>query len=80
MTNGPDADISLAWLKIANVGKLVYTTIGSAEVYKDYKVPVEKFRAIGKEISTENGDIYFDIPLKNKSRHKVILLGLFLIL
>ena len=75
VTNGPDADISLAWLKIANVGKLVYTTIGSAEVYKDYKVPVEKFRAIGKEISTENGDIYFDIPLKNDLLAKVVDAG-----
>ncbi|OGD92264.1 hypothetical protein A3E14_03715 [Candidatus Curtissbacteria bacterium RIFCSPHIGHO2_12_FULL_41_13] len=72
VTNGTDSNISLAWLKIANIGKLVYTTIGSAETYKDYKVPAEKLKAIGTEILTENGDIYFDIPLKNDSLAKVV--------
>ena len=70
--NGQDGSITLAWLKIANIGKLVYTTPGSAEPYKDYKVPLEKFKAIASEIATEDGDIYFDIPLKNDSLAKVV--------
>jgi hypothetical protein len=72
ITNGSDENISLAWLKIANIGKLVYTTIGSREIYKDYKVPVEKFGGVLKEISAENGDIYFDVPLKNDNLAKVV--------
>lgn len=72
VTNGADGAISLAWLKIANVGKLVYTTPGSAETYKDYKVPPEKFKAIASEVTAENGDIYFNIPLKNDSLAKVV--------
>ena len=59
VTNGADGAISLAWLKIANIGKLVYTTIGSGEPYKDYKIPVEKFRGIGPEVFAQNGFITF---------------------
>ena len=72
ITNGADGQISLAWLKIANVGKLVYSTAGSKEPFKDYKVPVEKFSGVLKENLSENGDIYFDVPLKNDSLAKVV--------
>ena len=72
VTNGADAEISLAWLKIANVGKLVYTSAGSGETYKDYKVPQTKFSSVMGEISAENGDIYFNVPLKNDSLAKVV--------
>ena len=71
VTNGADSAISLAWLKIANVGKLVYTTVGSAETYKDYKVPQEKFANL-RQVSAEAGDIYFDVGLKNDSLAKVV--------
>src|SRR3989344_6902508 len=71
VTNGTDSNISLAWLKIANIGKLVYTTIGSAETYKDYKVPAEKFDNL-RQISAEAGDVYFDVSLKNDSLAKVV--------
>lgn len=72
VTNGGDANISFAWLKIANVGKLVYTTPASAETYKDYKVPPEKFSSVLRQVFSENGDIYFDVPLKNDSLAKVV--------
>jgi len=72
ITNGSDGNISLAWLKIANIGKLVYTTAGSKETYKDYKVPVAKFSSVLEEVLSENGDIYFDVPLKNDNLAKVV--------
>lgn len=72
LTNGLDSDISLAWLKIANVGKLVYTTIGSAEPFKDFKVPQEKFDKILAKIDQEQGDIFYSVPLKNDSLAKVV--------
>lgn len=72
VTNGQDANISLAWLTIANVGKLVYTTGGSREPYKDYRVPVSKFNAVLKEIGNEAGDVYFEVPLKNDSLAKIV--------
>src|SRR3989344_1009458 len=72
ITNGNDANISLAWLKIANIGKLVYTTSASAEPYKDYKVGEGKFNSTLSEIERENGDIYFDVPLKNDSLAKIV--------
>ena len=72
VANGGDANITLAWLKIANVGKLVYTTAASAETYKDYRVPPEKFSSVLKQTFSENGDIYFDVPLANDSLAKVV--------
>ncbi|MBI2327941.1 hypothetical protein HYU92_06515 [Candidatus Curtissbacteria bacterium] len=75
VTNGADGAISLAWLKIANIGKLVYTTAGSAETYKDYKVPQEKFDKILKVNTVESGDVYFDVPLKNDALAKIVDFG-----
>lgn len=72
LTNGNDAQISLAWLKITNVGRLVYTTTESSETYKDYKVPREKFEGVLSASMTINGDIFFDVPLKNNSIAKVV--------
>ena len=72
VTNGNDGNISLAWLKIANIGKLVFTTIGSGETYKDYKVPQDKFDRVLKQISNESGDVFFDVPLANDSLAKVV--------
>ena len=71
-TNGTDAEISLSWLKIANVGKLVYTTSASAEPYKDYKVPRDKFDSILSETYAEGGDVFYSVPLKNDVLAKVI--------
>ncbi len=72
LANGSDSQIALAWLKIANVGKLVYTTLASGETYKDYKVPQEKFNKVLKVNSELNGDVFFDVPLKNSSLAKVV--------
>ena len=72
LANGADADISLAWLKIANIGKLVYTTIGSGETYKDFRVPQTKFDQILTKIIENRGDIYYQVPLKNDSLAKVV--------
>ncbi len=72
LMNGQDAQISLAWLKIANVGRLVYTTAASAETYRDYKVPQEKFESVLTKNTTINGDIFFDVPLKNNRIAKVV--------
>lgn len=75
LMNGQDAQISLAWLKIANVGRLVYTTAESSETYKDYKVPQEKFESVLKTNTVLDGDIFFDVPLKNNSIAKVVDAG-----
>lgn len=72
LTNGNDAQISLAWLKIANIGKLIFTGPGSAETYKDYKVPISKFESVLRPIETDGGDIYFNVPIKNDSLAKVV--------
>lgn len=72
LTNGQDAQISLDWLKIANVGKLVYTTAASAETYKDYKVPQAKFESVLMANTTLDGDIFYNVPLRNNSLAKVV--------
>jgi len=72
LTNGKDAQISAAWLKIGNISNLVYTTGASAEVYKDYKVPAEKFDSILRRAEEKNGDIYYQVPLKNPVLAKLV--------
>ncbi len=72
LMNGQDAQISLAWLKITNVGKLVYTTASSTETYGDYKVPQDKFESVLTPNTTISGDIFFDVPLKNNMIAKVV--------
>jgi len=72
LANGEDADISLAWLKIGNISNLVYTTGGSGEMYKDYKVSAEKFDSTLNRIEEKNGDIYYQVPLKNPIPAKVV--------
>lgn len=72
LMNGQDGLISLAWLKIANIGKLVYTTAQSPETYKDYKVPQEKFDSVLTKVATLDGDVFFSVPLKNNSLAKVV--------
>lgn len=68
VTNGNDAEISLAWLKIANIGKLVY----SPETYRDFKVPKEKFSGILTTELVDGADTYFSVPLKNDALAKVV--------
>ena len=72
VVNGTDSNIALAWFKIANIGKLVFTTGASAETYKDYKVPKEKFDKVLVSKFSESGDIYYDVPLKNNILAKVV--------
>ncbi|MDP2632398.1 MAG: hypothetical protein Q8P25_01615, partial [Candidatus Curtissbacteria bacterium] len=58
--------------KIANVGKIIYTTGGSAEPYKDYKVGENKFSSTMTKVFEERGDVYYSSPLKNDSLAKVV--------
>lgn len=70
VTNGKDGDISLAWLKIANVGWLVYS--GPREVFRDYRVPADKFDATLELVEEESGDRYYKVPLKDASLAKAV--------
>ena len=72
VTNGKDSNIALAWLKIANIGKLVYTDVGSGEPYKDYKVGRDKFDSVLAVVGEDRGDIYYSVSLKNDSLVKVV--------
>lgn len=75
VANGKDAAISLAWLKIGNISHLVYTTGVSAETYKDYKVPTEKFDSVLVRVDEDHGDIYYQVPLKNSIPAKLVSLA-----
>lgn len=68
VTNGFDSQITLDWLKIANIGKLVY----GSELYGDYKVPKDKFDSVLKELQNINGIVYYEVPLKNDSLAKLV--------
>lgn len=68
VTNGSDSQITLAWLKIVNIGKLVY----GQELFGDYKVPKDKFDSILKEEVSKNGITYYSVPLKNDSIAKLV--------
>lgn len=69
ITNGFDGQIALAWLKISNIGTLVY----SRELYGDFKVPKDKFNGVLEEKAVNrHGDIYFHVPLKDDSLAKVV--------
>lgn len=72
ITNGSDPEIGLALLKIANVGKLVFTGPGSGEIYKDYKVGEEKFSSVLNKVYEDRGDVYYSAPLKNDALAKVV--------
>jgi len=72
LSNGKDADISLAWLKIGNISNLIYTTGASQEMYKDYKISYEKFDSVLARVGEENGDIYYQVPLSNPIPAKII--------
>ena len=67
-TNGSDAQISLAWLKIANIGKLVIS--GQGDIYADdFKHP-DKFDNILEFDEEIMGDKYYNVPLVNASLAK----------
>ena len=71
VTNGEDGDISLAWLKIANVGWLVYG--GPREIFRDFKVLPEKFADSGlTQVDDIQGDRFYSVPLKNSSLAKIV--------
>lgn len=70
VTNGRDANISLAWLKIANVGRLVYG--GPRELFRDFVVPTSKFDDTLELIEEKSGDRYYKVPLKNSSLVKAV--------
>lgn len=68
VTNGSDGQIALAWLKIVNIGKLVY----GHEVFGDYKVPQSKFEGVLKKEQEIEGNVYFSVPLKSDSLAKIV--------
>ncbi len=70
MTNGKDADISLAWLKIANVGWVVFN--GPREIFRDYKISSGKFLDIADLTETSWGDEYYKVKLTNNSLAKAV--------
>jgi hypothetical protein len=70
VTNGVDPEISLAWLKIANIGWLVYG--GPRELFRDFKVPSDKFDTTLEKIEETHGDIFYKVPLKNASLAKTV--------
>ena len=72
LTNGGDAQISLAWLKIGNISRLIYTTAASGEIYKDYKAPMSKFESVLSRQYEEKGDVYFNVPLKDSGPAKIV--------
>lgn len=72
ITSGESAKISLNWLKISNISYLVYTTAGSGELYKDFKVKRDKFDKMLKVEKEEGGDIYYKVELKDDSLAKVV--------
>lgn len=73
INHGEDKEIALPWLKAANIRYLVVNTAGSREIYQDFKNP-EKFKDL--EVSYQNqGDIIYEVPLKDTSPVKVIDLG-----
>lgn len=70
VTNGRDGEISLAWLKAANVGWLVFS--GPREIFRDYKVPSDKFDQTLTLTQEKLGDKYYRVPLKNASIAKAV--------
>lgn len=74
VTNGADGDISLDWLKIANIGWLLYS--GPREIYHDYRVPAQKFDQSLEFIEEKSGDRYYKVPLVDASLAKVVPSGL----
>lgn len=72
ITNGENPEVALDWLKIANISYLVYTTGGSREVYKDYKISTEKFDQVLTRTEESEGDIYYQVPLQDNSLVKVV--------
>ncbi|OGD86288.1 hypothetical protein A2870_01670 [Candidatus Curtissbacteria bacterium RIFCSPHIGHO2_01_FULL_41_11] len=72
LTFGSDPQIGLALLKIANIGKLVYTGVGSGEIYKDYKMDERKFSNVMTKVGEDRGDVYYSVPLANDSMAKLV--------
>lgn len=70
ITNGKKSEITRDLLKIANVGWLVYN--GPREIYRDFKVPVDKFDEVLTLDEEKNGDRYYKVPLKHTSLAKVV--------
>ena len=68
--NGLDADITLDWLKIANVGWFVFS--GPRETFHDFKVDESKFAAVLKFDEDRQGDKIYQVPLKDTSLTKAV--------
>lgn len=43
MVNGKDSEIALSWLKIANIGTLVFSHNQDREIFVDFKIDKQKF-------------------------------------
>ncbi len=71
IATGKDAQILLAWLKIANIGWVVYP--GPGELYQDFtRAGQDKFASVLSLENTVNGDTIYKVPLKDSSLAKVV--------
>ncbi|RJR15329.1 hypothetical protein C4579_02585 [Candidatus Microgenomates bacterium] len=70
ITNGNDGEISRDWLKISNVGWMVYG--GSRETFHDFRVPARKFAEVLDKTDEINEEQYFRVPLVSTSLAKVV--------
>ncbi|HEY5600966.1 MAG TPA: hypothetical protein VIK81_02645 [Patescibacteria group bacterium] len=72
LANDKDGVVSSAWMEIANLEYMVYTTDGSSEPFKDFKIGQEKFESFSSKIEEVNGDIYYKTNLKNPSLAQIV--------
>lgn len=70
LANGENAKIAEAWLKAINAKYMLVTTPASPELYKDIKNP-GRFEDL-KEVYNENGDIIYELDLKNSAPIKLV--------
>jgi hypothetical protein len=70
ITNGDSPFISLAWLKIANVGWFVRS--GPRDLYRDFKIGPQKFDEVLTLEEEIKGDRIYKVPLKNATLVKLV--------
>ena len=73
--HGESGEISVDWAKIMNVKYIVVNTVTSREPFKDYRYP-GKFQGLLKPVYREQGDIIYEVPLKDESLAKKVNLSL----
>lgn len=73
LANGDEAGLAKAWLTIINAKYLVVSTLGSADLYKDFK-NTERFSSLD-EVYNEAGDIIYETGLARPSLAKPVNLA-----